>query len=166
MHCTPNYRLISKSNIILLLRPEYSETLGWHNGCWYPGARFNIKMTSFQYGKSHCGDKTMLRPSYLYNGISYTGKTTSLYWIRAQTPLVASPLAAVITSTSWWLRCPLKSPASRLFTQSFIQAQIKENIKAPRHWPLYGDRWIPRTNGQLRGKCFHLMTSSCIDHVW
>ena len=23
------------------------------------------------------------------------------------------------------------------------------------------DRWIPRTNGQLRGKCFHLMTSSC-----
>ena len=25
------------------------------------------------------------------------------------------------------------------------------------HW----DRWIPRTNGQLRGKCFHLMMSSC-----
>ena len=24
------------------------------------------------------------------------------------------------------------------------------------HW----DRWIPRTKGQLRGKCFHLMTSS------
>ena len=22
-------------------------------------------------------------------------------------------------------------------------------------------RWIPRTSGQLRGKCFHLMTSSC-----
>ena len=41
----------------------------------------------------------------------------------------------------------------------------RKNIKAPRHWPLYGeftgDRWIPRTNGQLRGKCFHLMTSSC-----
>ena len=25
-----------------------------------------------------------------------------------------------------------------------------------------GDRWIPRTNGQWRGKCFHLMTSSCM----
>ena len=24
-----------------------------------------------------------------------------------------------------------------------------------------GDRWIPRTKGQWRGKCFHLMTSSC-----
>ena len=31
-------------------------------------------------------------------------------------------------------------------------AQINENIKAPRHWPLWveftGDRWIPRTKGQ------------------
>ena len=55
------------------------------------------------------------------------------------------------------------SPAARLFT--FIQALIIENIEAaPRHWPLWeeftGDRWIPRTKGQLRGKCFHLMTSS------
>ena len=48
------------------------------------GTRFNIKMISYQYRKSHCGDKTILRPSYLHNGISYTGKTTSLYWIRAQ----------------------------------------------------------------------------------
>ena len=39
-----------------------------------------------------------------------------------------------------------------LFDQPFVQAQIKINIKAPRHWPLWGklivDRWIPRTKGQ------------------
>ena len=33
-----------------------------------------------------------------------------------------------------------------------FKAQIKENIKAPRHWPSWrefnGDRWIPRTKGQ------------------
>ena len=40
-------------------------------------------MTSYQYRKSHCGNKTILRPSYLHNGISYTGKMSSLYWIRA-----------------------------------------------------------------------------------
>ena len=40
-------------------------------------------MSSYQYRKSYCGDKTILRPSYLHNGISYTGKTTSLYWIGA-----------------------------------------------------------------------------------
>ena len=46
---------------------------------------------------------------------------------------------------------------------------MKEIIKAPRHWPLWGeftgDRWIPRTKDQLRGKCFNLMTSSWI-HVF
>ena len=48
------------------------------------GPRFNIKIPSYQYRKSHCGDKTILRPSYLHNGISYTGKMTSLYWIGPQ----------------------------------------------------------------------------------
>ena len=33
-----------------------------------------------------------------------------------------------------------KSAASQMFTQPFIQAQIKENIKAPRHWPLFNSR--------------------------
>ena len=50
---------------------------------------------------------------------------------------------------SQWVRWRLKSPASPLFVQPFIQAHIKENIKAPRHWPLCGefagDRWIPHT---------------------
>ena len=39
------------------------------------------------------------------------------------------------------------------------------------HWSLLGeftgDRWIPRTKGQWRGKCFHLMTSSyCCNGNW
>ena len=57
-----------------------------------------------------------------------------------------------ITMTSYWALWRLKSPASRLFTQPFIRAQIKENIKALRHWPLCGeltgDQWIPRTTVQ------------------
>ena len=43
-----------------------------------------MRMTSYQYRKSYWEDNTILRPSYLHNGISYIGKTTSLYWIRAQ----------------------------------------------------------------------------------
>ena len=30
-------------------------------------------------------------------------------------------------------------PASQLFIQAFIQAQIEENNKAPRHRPLWGE---------------------------
>ena len=56
------------------------------------------------------------------------------------------------------MRQRLKSPASRLFAQPFVHAQIKENIKAPRYWPLWGestaDRWIPLTKDQLSGKSF------------
>ena len=70
------------------------------------GPRFNIKISSYQYRKSHCGDKTILRPSYLHNGISYTGKTTSLYWIRA---LV---LAFYVATQSTW-------PELRLYLHVF-----------------------------------------------
>ena len=51
-------------------------------------------MQSYQYRKSHCGDKTVVRSSYLHNGISYIGKMTSLYWIRAQ--LLESALSTVL----------------------------------------------------------------------
>ena len=44
----------------------------------------------------------------------------------------------------WHLHCLLNH---------LLQAQIKENIKAPHHWPLWGkftgDRWIPHTKGHM-----------------
>ena len=60
-------------------------------------------------------------------------------------------------------RWRLKTPVSRLFAQPFIRAHIKENIKALRHWLLWGettdDRWIHK--GTVTRKMLHLMTSSC-----
>ena len=48
-----------------------------------------------------------------------------------------------------------------------VRRRSRKNIKTSRYWPLCGeftgDRWIPCTNGQKHGKCFHLMTSSCDD---
>ena len=50
--------------------------------------------------------------------------------------------------------CTMASQISgdTIFTQQFVPLQIKENIKAPRHWLLwgefFGDRWIPRTKVQ------------------
>ena len=66
-------------------------------------------------------------------------------------PQVSFPRS--ITVTSLWARWRLISPASRWFTQPFVQAQIKEIIKAPRHWLLReeftGDWWNPRSKGQF-----------------
>ena len=57
-----------------------------------------------------------------------------------------------IAVTSYWLQRRPKSPASPLFAQLLVQVQIKENIKALWHWPLWGEftgyRWIPNTKGQ------------------
>ena len=48
-------------------------------------------------------------------------------------------LDILITVTSLLAIWHLKLPASRLFTQPFIQAQIKESTKSPRHWLLCGE---------------------------
>ena len=67
------------------LAPEHQQ-LQWRGligTCGTSRPWFNIKTLSYQHRRSHCGDKTILRPSYLHKGISYTGKMTSLYWIRA-----------------------------------------------------------------------------------
>ena len=80
--------------IFRFLNPSGAETRIFWENMWIPwlllswllvspGPWFNIMM-SYQYRKSHCGDKTVIRSSYLLNGISYTSKMSSLYWVGAQ----------------------------------------------------------------------------------
>ena len=94
------------------------------------GPWFNIKMTSYRHRKSHCGDKTILRLSYLHNGISYTGKTTSLYWIRAQVFNI----------------CRISGSFYRRFMSSYLKAvanhvDIHADIEM-RIWYIYDDIYI------------------------
>ena len=96
-----------------------------------------------------------------YNDVIMGTSLTIVY------PIVYSDAERCITS--YTMKCVVSVSVVRLFTQAFIHTQIKENDKAPRRWPLCGeftgDRWIPRTNGQLRGKCSHLMTSSYSNYI-
>ena len=57
--------------------------------------------------------------------------------------------------------------ASQITSHTIVYSIVylsADRIKALGYWPLWGeftgDQWIPRTKGQWRGKCFHLMTSS------
>ena len=68
-----------------------------HGSSW-SGPWFNSKMSSYQYRKSHCGDKTVVRSSYLHNGFSYTDKMTSLYWFS---PLRVIIIWSIIHGSSW-----------------------------------------------------------------
>ena len=105
----------------------------------YSGAWFIIKMTSYQYKKSHCGDKTVVRSSYLHNGISYTGKMSSLYWIR---PLVSAPQGFILT------HLPLDKMAANLaddFSNEFSWMKMIE-LWFKFHWNLF--LWVQLTIGQ------------------
>ena len=96
---------------------------------------------------------------------SFVRTTTGHRWIFSTGPVMRSFYG--ILSLQWRHNVHdgvSNHRLSHMFDQLLLQAQIKENIKAPRHWPLCGEftggRWIPRTKGQKCGKCFHLMTSS------
>ena len=107
LHHSSTLRLHRQLKSFLMEDKDLFMKHGQHHGHWwlsvtrchswdlafpeYTGPWFNIKMSSCQYRKSHCWDKTVIRSSYLHNGISYTGKMISFYWIG---PLVSAPLIA------------------------------------------------------------------------
>ena len=104
-----------------------------------PGPRFNIKMTSYQYRKSHCGDKTILRPSYLHNGISYTGKTISFYWIGALVLDSNNPFAVCnISLLAFSVRSGVLSCPDGLMGQPCAAASL--NRYRPLIWIFQGER--------------------------
>ena len=74
------YQLYKQTQLYMYLYTPQNNTLLFNSWGW-----FSIKMPSYQYRKSCCGDKTILWLSYLHNGIYYTGKLASFYPIRAQT---------------------------------------------------------------------------------
>ena len=60
--------------------------------------------------------------------------------------------------------------ASQIISLAVVYSTVYSDADQRKHqssaslafvWGIHRDRWIPRKKGQLRGKCFHLMTSSC-----
>ena len=97
-----------KLHLTMLSAKKNAMLRGFLNLISAPGPHINIKMSSYQYRKSHCGDKTILRPSYLHNGVSYTGKTISLYWIGALVPYCVHFIQTSICRI--WPSIPISAP--------------------------------------------------------
>ena len=95
-------------------------------------------MSSYQYRKSHCGDMMIIRPSYLHNGISYTGKMSSLYWIRALRVLHLSLQSVIKVILHEWhdmsYHCQFYC-----FINSFFRLTTEKMIKLPITDPLWGE---------------------------
>ena len=82
-------------------------------------------MSSYQYRKSHCGDKTVLRSSYLHNGISYTGKMTSSYWFSPQVIIWTKAGILLI----WLLGTNFSEMLIEIDTLSLKKTHVKMSVK-------------------------------------
>ena len=102
-----------------------------------------------------CCPTNHLTPIQLTFGILRTIHYINITWASCHyNDIIVSAMASQITILT------MINLLSRLF-----RLRSKKTPKRC-HWPLWGeftgDRWIPRTKGQEHGKCFHLMTSSCV----
>ena len=84
----------------------------------------------------------------------------------------ASVTASIFKRVSWHHYCDviMGTMASQITSLTIVYSTVYSDADQRKHQSaaslafmrgIHRDRWIPRTNGQRRGKCFHLMTSSC-----
>ena len=97
--------------------------------------------------------RAFIFPSWYW--IRFTGATISMHYID----VIMTTIASQITSLTVVYSTVYSDADQRKHQSSASLAFV---------WGIHRDRWIPRTKGQLRGKCFHLMTSSWIpvDMSW
>ena len=101
--------------------------LHWATGGWFD----DIKMSSYQYTKYHCGEQMILRQSYLHSGISYTGKMSKelhpliiiaefhqsyqVFWSFGQVTLIGTCWNIPCISLRWkWLAVMVSDQAAWL----------------------------------------------------
>ena len=123
---------VTGDNIMLMWHHQGGDRW-WESGPW-----FNIKMSSYRYRKSHCGDKTMLRPSYLHNGISYPGKITYLYWIGALPVKHINPLSVEFETRARSSLCLQMSQLHQAFSRHYDDCKVRQAC----YHSFFSDYWF------------------------
>ena len=118
----------------LRLRSTTGQSYWWHY-------RFNVKLHRSHGLVSDNILRSLFTAAFklaqIFDDVNITWSLT--IWINFNKLSILVNHCWCIRVTSKWERWRLKSPASRLFAQLCGQAQIKENIKAPRYWWLWGE---------------------------
>ena len=146
-------RLISIVRILILVRRHlYIETVPWQGSYWHWSQHImsDVTMKMFPFD-----DVIMIHLCYPGFGCCQSDTWLAVCMHDASvshyTDVIMTTIASQITS--------LTVVYSTVYSDA---DQRKHHSSAPLAfvWGIHRDRWIPRTKGQLRGKCFHLMTSS------
>ena len=89
--------------------------------------------------------------------------------------LISKPLSRRPSTCVHYDDVRMGAIASQITSLTIVYSTVYSDADQRKHqssaslafvWGIHRDRWIPRTKGQLRGKCFHLMTSSWTKWVY
>ena len=116
------------------------------------GSQVEIQMIACTLVLTHCGSMTPYRNRHL--GQYWSRPVTDWYWpiTLHYGDVIMGAIASQITSLTI-VYSTVYSDADQRKHQNSTSLAFAQGIHL-------GQRWIPRTNGQLRGKCSHLMMSS------
>ena len=108
-----------------------------------------VKMTTylFQWSDLHQTSHLISDPHWPSTTPFHMDKSSGHY-----TDVIMTTIASQITS--------LTVVYSTVYSDA-DQSKHQSSASLAFVWGIHRDRWIPHTKGQLRGKCFHLMMSSC-----
>ena len=139
----------------------------WINGCVNNGEAGDLRRHRAEYdvivmisakhfrtiNTSHVGQNTWrgYQSDIFWGTYVYSGIMRYRFWtINTQQTIkvFTNIIPLIITMTSEWARWRLKSPASRLFTQPFIQRKHQSSAFMLLCGEFTGDRWIPPTKGK------------------
>ena len=156
-----------------------SSCLGYMN--WWSSCYTNLQWLVLLSRKSKCHFDVR----YFYRWMQPLGQTAqfSPQWCKATAltlpvtvsalwdyPCIPGTCLWFHTETEHYIDVIMGAMAAQItglsaVTQLFVQTKMKENIKAPRHWPLWGeftgDQWIPRTK---RASDAENVSISCTSH--
>ena len=94
-------------------------------------------------------------------------------WFRVLCPHVRPPSGLPGGWSTHYIDVIMTTIASQISSLTVVYSIVYSGAGQRKHQSsaslafvrgIHRDQWIPRTKGQLRGKCFHLMTSSCDHH--
>ena len=128
-----------------------------------------------------CMYNAVTRVTYMYNVyvhfiadfmVRYTHtKTCTMWaWLLSSRNWFMSDLLHRYQVIKWhYCDAIMGTVASQITSLTIVYTTVYSDPDQSKHqssaslafvWGIHRDRWIPRTKVQLRGKCFHLMTSS------
>ena len=151
--CSQMLTYLSRHKTTAILQTKFSNALPWMNENFLISNKILFRYVP--QGKIEPNDPALVRIMALFT-VAYMRHLDSMFCARTSgliTCLIELFCRGWVSNTLRWRHNECDGVSKHQ-----PQAQMTENIKAPRHWPFWGeftgDRWTPHTKGPVTRKMF------------